>query len=55
MKKETVLAISGVLLAVLGAIIAAIGLFAGAILLPPVITGLGFFVLSWVCFTLRKA
>lgn len=55
MKKETVLTISGVILAALGALIAAIGLFAGPILLPPVITGLGFFALSWVCFTLKKA
>ncbi len=55
MKKETVLIISGIILLVLGALIAAIGLFARPILLPPVITGLGFFVLSWVCFTLRKS
>lgn len=55
MKKENVLLISGIVLIVLGLFIASIGLFAGSILLPPVITGLGFFVLAWVCFTLRKS
>lgn len=54
MKKETILTISGGILIALGVLISAIGLFAGPILLPPVITGIGFFVLSWVCFTLRK-
>ncbi|WP_182957894.1 hypothetical protein [Pedobacter gandavensis] len=54
MEKTTVLNISVFLLIVLGIAIIFVGLSGPKLMLPPVITGLGFFVISWALFALKK-
>ncbi|WGQ12477.1 hypothetical protein QG516_12660 [Pedobacter gandavensis] len=54
MEKRTVLQISAVLLIILGIAIIFVGLSGPKLMLPPVITGLGFFVVSWALFALKK-
>ncbi len=55
MNRETTLAIAAIVMAILGLIIGYLGLFSGpGVLLPPVITGIGFFVIAWVFFAFRK-
>ncbi len=55
MKKESILTLAAVFLIILGIGIAAIGLSGATILLPPVITGIGFFVIAWGFFAMRKS
>jgi len=55
MNRETTLTVAGILIAILGLIIGYLGLFSGpGVLPPPVITGIGFFVIAWVFFAFRK-
>jgi hypothetical protein len=55
MDKNKVLTIAGILLILLGIIMVYIGgFYAPKIMLPPIITGLGFFVIAWVFSTLKK-
>ncbi|WP_316842242.1 hypothetical protein [Pedobacter gandavensis] len=54
MEKRTVLSISAFLLLILGIAIIYVGLSGPKLMLPPVITGLGFFVISWALFALKK-
>ncbi|WP_197286288.1 hypothetical protein [Pedobacter sp. PACM 27299] len=54
MEKRTVLQISAVLLIILGIAIIFVGLSGPKFMLPPVITGLGFFVVSSALFALKK-
>ncbi|MCX2453260.1 hypothetical protein OQX61_18430 [Pedobacter sp. PLR] len=54
MEKRTVLTISSFLLIILGIAIIFVGMSGPKLMLPPVITGLGFFVISWALFALNK-
>jgi len=55
MDKNKVLTISGILLILLGVVMIYIGgFFAEKIILPPIITGIGFFVIAWVFSALKK-
>lgn len=55
MDKNKVLSISGIFLILLGIVMIYIGgFFAEKILLPPIITGIGFFVIAWVFSALKK-
>lgn len=55
MKRETVLIIAALLMAALGLLIGYLGLFSGpAVLLPPVVTAVGFLVVAWVFFVFRN-
>ncbi len=55
MNKNKILTISGILLVLLGIFMIYIGgFFAEKIMLPPIITGIGFFVIAWVFSALKK-
>ena len=55
MNRNNVLQISAILLFILGVIIITLAFTAGPkVLLPPVITGAGFFVIAWVFMALRE-
>ncbi len=54
MNKKSVLSIAAILLLILGiAMIYIGGFYAPNIMLPPIITGIGFFVIAWVLNTLK--
>ena len=54
MDKNNVLTISSLLLVILGiAMIYIGGFYAPKVMLPPIITGVGFFILAWVLKVLR--
>ncbi|WP_456424154.1 hypothetical protein [Lutibacter sp.] len=55
MGKKNILTISSVLLIVLGlAMIYIGGFYAPKIMLPPIITGIGFFIIAWSLNVLKK-
>ncbi len=55
MKKNSVLRISAIALVVLGIIMIYIGgFYAPKVMLPPIITGIGFFIIAWVLKTLKN-
>jgi hypothetical protein len=55
MDKNKILTIAGIILVLLGIAMIYIGAFyAPKIILPPIITGIGFFVITWVLFALKK-
>ena len=54
MNRKTVLTIAGILMIALALVIGYIGLMSAPnILLPPVITSIGFLVIAWVFFAFR--
>jgi len=54
MNKNNVLRTSAILLFILGAAMIYIGgFYAPTVLIPPMITGVGFFIIAWVLNTLR--
>ncbi len=56
MKRESILGIGSLLMILLALAIGYIGVFGGPnILLPPLITSVGFVVIAWVFFSFRKA
>ncbi|MEJ7624561.1 MAG: hypothetical protein WKF34_11275 [Pyrinomonadaceae bacterium] len=55
MNRKSTLTAAGVLMILLALVIGYLGLFsAPSILLPPVITAIGFIVIAWVFLTFRK-
>ena len=55
MNKNNVLQISAILMFILAVIIITLGITTGPkVLLPPVVTGVGFFVIAWVFMSLRE-
>tara|TARA_R110002073_G_scaffold4213_4_gene28058 strand:- start:16439 stop:16609 length:171 start_codon:yes stop_codon:yes gene_type:complete len=55
MDKKNVLTMAAVALIVLGVLMIYIGgFYAPTIMLPPIITGVGFFIIAWVLHTLKK-
>ena len=55
MSKSTVLTLSALLLIVLGiAMIYFGGFYAPKVMIPPIITGVGFFVIAWALNALKK-
>ncbi len=55
MNKNNVLSIAAILLILLGiAMIYIGGFYAPKVMLPPIITGVGFFIIAWVLTTLKK-
>ena len=55
MDKNNVLTISAIALFILGAIMIYLGGFhASKVILPPIITGVGFFIIAWVLNALKK-
>jgi len=55
MKKNNVLSIATIVLIILGIVMIYIGgFYAPKVMLPPIITGLGFFVIAWVLTALKK-
>jgi hypothetical protein len=55
MNKNKILSISAILLILLGiAMIYIGGFFAPKVILPPIITGIGFFVIAWALNALRN-
>lgn len=55
MDKNKVFTIAGITLVLLGIAMIYIGAFyAPKIMLPPIITGIGFFVISWALLSLKK-
>lgn len=54
MEKKSILNIAVFLLVVLGIAIVYIGMSGPKVIWPPVITGLGFFVISWAIHLLNK-
>ena len=55
MDKNTILKISTILLIILGiAMIYIGGFYAPKIMLPPIITGIGFFIIAWALNALKK-
>ncbi len=55
MDKNNVLSIATILLVLLGiAMIYIGGFYAPKVMLPPIITGVGFFIIAWVLTTLKK-
>ena len=55
MDKNSILTISAVLLFILGLIMIYIGgFYAPKVILPPIITGVGFFIIAWVLNALKK-
>lgn len=55
MKKESILVVGSLILVVLALAIGYIGAFSGPnVLLPPVITSIGFIVIAFVLFAIRK-
>lgn len=55
MKRNSVLTISMLLMLVLGIIIIILGFTAGSkVLIPPIITGIGFIIIAWVFEALKE-
>ncbi len=55
MKRNKVLTTAAVLLIILGiAMIYIGGFYAPKIMLPPIITGIGFFIIAWALYALKK-
>lgn len=54
MEKKSILNIAVFLLVVLGVVIIYIGISGPKVIFPPVITGLGFFVIGWAIHLLNK-
>lgn len=55
MDKKNVLSVSAIILMILGIVMIYIGgFYAPKVLLPPIITGIGFFVIAWVLLILKK-
>ena len=55
MDKNKILTISAILLIIIGiAMIYIGGFYAPKVMLPPILTGVGFFVIAWVFSTLKK-
>lgn len=55
MNKNKVLSISAILLIVLGVVMIYIGgFYAPKVILPPIITGIGFFIIAWSLFALKE-
>lgn len=54
MKKRAVVNTAIFLLVILGIVIIYIGMSGAKIIWPPVITGLGFFVISWAIYMLKE-
>ena len=55
MNKKNVLSIAAITLIVLGILMIYIGgFYAPTVMLPPIITGVGFFFIAWVLNTLKK-
>lgn len=55
MNKSKILTISAIILIVLGIVMIYIGgFYAEKIILPPIITGIGFFVIAWSLNALKK-
>ncbi len=55
MKKNSVLSIAAILLIILGiAMIYIGGFYAPKVMLPPIITGIGFFIIAWVLNVLKR-
>jgi len=55
MDKNKVLSVAGILLVLLGSVMIYIGgFYAPKIMLPPIITGIGFLIISWVLLALKK-
>lgn len=55
MDKNSILTISVVLLFILGiAMIYIGGFYAPKVIIPPIITGVGFFIIAWVLIALKK-
>ena len=55
MKKNNVLSIATIVLIILGIVMIYIGgFYAPKVMLPPINTGLGFFVIAWVLTALKK-
>ncbi|WP_457611053.1 CAL67264 family membrane protein [Lutibacter sp.] len=55
MRKKTILIISSVLLIILGIVMIYIGgFYTPKVMLPPIITGIGFFIVAWSLNALKK-
>jgi len=55
MDKNNVLTISAIALFILGAVMIYLGgFYAPKVILPPIITGVGFFIIAWVLNALKK-
>lgn len=55
MKKNSILSIVAIILAVLGVVMIYIGGFYGpTLMLPPIITGVGFFAIAWAMKALKS-
>lgn len=55
MSKEKILTLSAIILIVLGVVMIYIGgFYAPKVILPPIITGIGFFVIAWSLNALKK-
>jgi len=55
MDKNKVFSVAGILLIILGIVMIYIGgFYAPKVMLPPIITGIGFFVIAWVFSNLKK-
>ena len=55
MNKNKVLSIALILLIILGIVMIYIGgFYAPKVMLPPIITGIGFFIIAWVMNTLKS-
>lgn len=55
MDKNKILSIAGILLILLGIVMIYIGgFYAAKVLLPPIITGVGFFIIAWGFSALKK-
>lgn len=55
MNKNKVFAISAILLIILGvAMIYIGGFYAPKVILPPIITGVGFFIIAWVLYQFKE-
>jgi hypothetical protein len=55
MDKNKILTIAAILLIIIGILMIYIGgFYAPKVILPPILTGIGFFVISWVFLALKK-
>lgn len=55
MKRNNVLNISGLLMIILGIIMIVLGTNAGPkVLMPPIVTGIGFMIIAWVFMMLKE-
>jgi hypothetical protein len=55
MDKNKVLSLATILLIILGAVMIYLGgFYAPKVILPPIITGIGFFIIAWVFTVLKK-